>query len=442
VSLSNDPKELLYPSLLLLLGYIIPWTIILFILAIISRHVVSTRRRHLQLEQASLKRSQALGTSVILQHSASWSNWLGGSSPLPCEEVQFYLLSSVLLLLYIVLLVPHVLCVNIPPLIATQTVEDSTVPNKSSIPELSAVLTGTYDCIFVWCRYKFTLLVPIFILILHKEVRKKCQHMFCCCCCRNNTVVPLDTPRSISARVEKRAQLPAQEFDPKNKGVTRKTNSCKKDKYTTISHYTTPVLFATSEGLHLRFVDARVESSYSFNDTDIGGRGSAGSTEECWNLEPHFSCEFCDVALIVSTPTDSVGNPHLQHSVRRESRPAVFGEQTLAEGDIEVSDNVTGDSGQLIRRGNEHEEFLLAANSKMNNRNIYTKPKATRVRFAQTVSEIPLSESGVWSAPEDQAFVEHSALLTQDEPQNIALNELKLTRRVIVPSRHRMAKSS
>ena len=121
----------------------------------------------------------------------------------------------------------------------------------------------------------------------------------------------------------------------------------------------------------------------------------------------------------------------------------MFGEETLAEEDIHVSDDVAGDSGEFIRKRNEYEEVLLEINNKTKNRNIYIdNTRATRVRFAQTVSEIPLSESGVWSGPEDQVFLEKSKLHRQDESQNIALNQLKFKCKVSVPSRNSTAKSS
>jgi len=386
-----------------------------------------------------------MGTSLVLHHSTSnqtsWSNWLGTSGPLSWEEVKFYLLSSLLLVLYTLLLVPHILCVNIPPLTTMGTV-DSSVPNNSSTSELSAVLTGTYDCIFVWCRYKFTLLVPIFIIIIHKEVRKKCEHMFCCCCCRNNSVVHFDTPRSISACVERKTQQSVQDLNIRNRQATRKIYTRKKDKYTRISHYRTPVVFATSEGLHLRSVDDRFGGSHYFSETFIGGRDSAGGKEERSTVEPRFLCEFCDVALTVSTPTDSVGNPSSKHSFRRGLRRPAFGEQTHAEDDVHVSDDVTGDADEFKRKGNEYERLLLAIKDKTKDGNVYIdNTRSTRVRFAQTVSEIPLSESGVWSGPEDQVFVEKMALRTQNDPENVALRQLKLKSENTVPSRYSMAKS-
>ncbi|XP_023711650.1 uncharacterized protein LOC111866695 [Cryptotermes secundus] len=437
VTTSDDLNELLYPWLLLMLGYIVPWIAILIICVVITQYVTSARRRQQQLANAALQRSQGIVTSVPQIYSASyqtsWSNWLGASGPLPWEEVKFYFLSSMLLFLYVILLVPHVLCVNVPPLIAREVREDNPASNNSSMSELTAVLTGTYDCFFVWCRYAFTVLVPICVLIIHKEVRKKSEHMFCCCC-RNNAVVRLDNPRSISASVEIRTQKSAKELkNHKNKNILRKRHPDRQNKYSRISHYRTPVLFATSEGLHLRTVDDRLEGSYYFNDN--GGRGRTGDKEECWTVEPRFLCEFCDVALIASTPTESIGNP--QQSVRWGLPLPVLGEEALAEKDLYISDNVTGDNiDEFVRRRSNSGEILVAKFNKMNNR------KETRVRFAQTVSEIPLSESGVWSAPEDQVFVEKSAHYKRNESSYVALKPFNSKPKVSVPIRSRMNKLS
>jgi hypothetical protein len=252
----------------------------------------------------------------------------------------------------------------------------------------------------------------------------------------------LDNPRSISACVEKRTKKSAKELNNhKNKNILRKKHSDRQNNYSRISHYRTPVLFATSEGLHLRTIDDRLEGSYYFNDT--GGRGRTGGKEKCWTAEPRFLCEFCDVALTVSTPTESTGNA--QQSVRRGLRLPVLGEETLAEKDLYVSDNMTGDNiDEFVRRRNNSVEILVSKLNTTNNRNvpINDNRKETRVRFAQTVSEIPLSESGVWSAPEDQVSVEKSAHYKQNESPYVALNPFKSKPEVRVPIRSRINKSS
>jgi hypothetical protein len=255
----------------------------------------------------------------------------------------------------------------------------------------------------------------------------------------------MDNPRSISACVENRVQLSVHELHNKNREhVSRKIKPAKKNKYTRIAHYRTPVLFATEEGLHLRLVDDRSDDSYYLNEANTARRGVAGGKEQCWTVEPRFLCEFCDVALIVPTPNESIGHPssqkHFSTSMRRGLRPPVFAEETLAEEDLHVSDDLTADSnGKFARKLNESEEALVAENDVTNNRNFSTNNsrKLTRVRFAQAVSEIPLSESGVWSAPEDQGFVEQPAPC-----QDIVLNPLKMKPKVNVLSRSRMDKSS
>ncbi|XP_021942503.1 uncharacterized protein LOC110841345 isoform X2 [Zootermopsis nevadensis] len=436
VPTSEGSEDLLYPLSLLLLGHVLPWITILVITTVIIRHIIYARRRQQKLEEAAIQRSQGIGNSNTLiypsSYQTSWSDWLGSPGPLSWEEVKFYFLSSILLFLYTILIVPHVLCVNIYSLTAVPALQDSSAPRNSSLTELTPVPTGTYDCVLVWFRYKFTVLIPIVVIAVHKEVRKKCEHMFCCCCCRNNAVVQLENPRSISACVEKREQLSDQGLNiQKMKQASRKINQTKKEKYTRIAHYRTPVLFATSEGLHLRFIDDRLEGSYYINETGADDIGTAGGKEQCWTVEPRFLCQFCDVALIVSTPTKKVSNQILQQIVSRGSRLPVFVEETLAEKDLQVSDDLTGDSsGELSITRGDTQESLVAINERNFSVNIR---KATRVRFAQTVSEIPLCESGVWSAPEDQGFAEQSMVYKQNEPQH-SVHLLKQKSQVNVPS--------
>jgi len=456
---SENSEDLLYPCLLLILGYVLPWIITAVLFTIIVSHVVSTRRRQYQLEEAALQRSQgratlaSLGNSSMLHRSSSyqtsWSNWLGNAGPLDWDEVKFYFLALWILVFYVLLIIPHILCVNIPSL---SKPEETILRSNTSVlpPELKMIETGDYDCIFVWCRYTFTILVPIVIFLIHKEVRKKCEHMFCCCCCKNNTVVHLDTVRSVSASVEKRVLSSAAEIVQARKDSTKKRYRTRKDKYRRIAHYRTPVLFATSEGLHLRIVDDELEDSYYFNETEVGGRAAAGGKEQCWTVEPRFLCEFCDVALMLTTPSDTPGNPgiNLQQSYnasmnkRRgsKSKAHVFGEDTIAEGDVHVSDETGDSSGEFASKfakaQSEKQDTFVYNNNEINKKASVNNRKIPRVRFAQTVSEIPLSESGVWSAPEEQNVVDQSPY----EQQDIPLNSLKSKPNAAnVPSRSRVA---
>jgi hypothetical protein len=280
-------------------------------------------------------------------------------------------------------------------------------------------------------------------MIIQKEVRKKSVHMFCCCCCRNNTVVHLDNPRSISACVQQRTQKSATGLNSnKKKHILSKKISDRRDKYSRISHYRTPVLFATSEGLHLRTVDDRLEGSYCFSDT--GRHSRVGGKGESWPVEPRFLCEFCDVALIVSTPTESIGHP--QHGIRWRSLP-VLAEDSLAfaEKDLHVSDNLTADTtDKSVGQRNNNKEVAVEKIGRGNSRNgpISDSRTETRVRFAQTVCEIPLSESGVWSAPEDHASVEQPPYYKRKGSSYAAVNPFRTKPKVNVADRSRGSKLS
>jgi hypothetical protein len=247
----------------------------------------------------------------------------------------------------------------------------------------------------------------------------------------------MDNPRSISACVEKRAQESSKGLNSHKKcNILSRRNSDRRNKYSRISHYRTPVLFATSEGLHLRTVDDRLGGSNLFNDT--GGRG-----RERWTVEPKFLCEFCDVALIVSTPTESTGYP--QQSVRWGQRLPVLGEETFAEKDLHLSDNLTGDNiDEFVGGRNSSDEFIVAKFSTKNNRNVPISDRRAdgRVRFAQTVCEIPLSESGVWSATEDHVSAEQSAHYKRNESPYVSLNPFKSKFKVDVSNRSHTNKLS
>ncbi|XP_068082097.1 uncharacterized protein [Anabrus simplex] len=388
------PEDLIYPSLLLILGDLVPWLVITSAVTAIGRHVNAERRRQRQLEEAALHRSgqgATLGSSPIWTTSrdTSWTTWFGCNS---CwDDTSFYLIMIILIIIYIILLVPHILSVHIYPftIVLPSPNRNSTSMSSSSTSEIAwqlmPVMTGEYDDFFIWCRYKFTIIAPIVVLIVHKEVRKKCGHLFCCCCCRNNSVMHLDDARSVSASVAKKA---LQNNAGAKKKFRKKKTKEKNNKYRRIASYRTPVLFATSEGLHLRLVDNRMEESGLVSEKDDGPQ------EPLWLGEPRFICEFCDLAIITSTPIESVVNPgnnvHSYAVGRSHKQPARFVEDAVAEKDLHLSDH-HGDPGQFYTSFRKDEEIIPRK----------TNSNKKIVRFAQKVDEIPLAESGVWSAPED-----------------------------------------
>jgi hypothetical protein len=153
---------------------------------------------------------------------------------------------------------------------------------------------------------------------------------------------------------------------------------------------------------------------------------------------------------MLTTPSDTPGNPgiNLQQSynasmnkrIGSKSKAHVFGEDTIAEGDVHVSDETGDSSGEFASKfakaQSEKQDTFVYNNNEINKKASVNNRKIPRVRFAQTVSEIPLSESGVWSAPEEQNVVDQSPY----EQQDIPLNSLKSKPNAAnVPSRSRVA---
>nr|CAD7435372.1 unnamed protein product [Timema monikensis] len=114
----GQPQDLVYPSLLGALGYIIPWVITVTSICSMACHVSSVKRRQRQLEEASRQRNSQRNSSYL--HSSSfgstWSQVLGPTnSSLPLwEEARCYLLLTVIIVTYLVLVVPHVFTISVP----------------------------------------------------------------------------------------------------------------------------------------------------------------------------------------------------------------------------------------------------------------------------------------------------------------------------------------
>lgn len=169
-----------------------------------------------------------------------------------------YLSITILLALYTIFLVPHILSVHLTPF--TVSVPRNTT---STMP----VYTGSYDVIILWFRYIFVVLVPLVLFVTNKEVRKKCEHLFCFCCGRDNAVINI---------VEAQTVLRTMDRLQRSTSVTKRRLKFEnhKDKYRTMTSFTTPVLFVTTQGLHLRLTEEDSE----------GG-------------PPQFRFEFCDLAV-------------------------------------------------------------------------------------------------------------------------------------------------
>nr|CAD7268353.1 unnamed protein product [Timema shepardi] len=383
----GQPQDLVYPSILGALGYIIPWAITVASICSMACHVSSVKRRQRQLEEASRQRHSQRNSTYL--HSSSfgstWSQVLGpANSSLPLwEEARCYLLLAAIIVTYLVLVVPHVFTISVPSSCPGMFV-DHDLP-----PELTPIFTGAFDLICTWGRYHFTILTPILIFTIHKEIRKKCEHLFCCCF-HGNIVNNIDEsqPVTITSQSVPKVQnnINNSETGKKNECKRKiKKNKYKKEKYIRMAHYRTPVLFATSEGLHLRLV----EGKFSENGLSESGRSFVN---KALIAEPSFLCQFCDIGILTSTPIEiAARDTNYETSAKRHSnkQPPIFGEESVAEQDLRISESLNLEYEKSSNKvGLREEVFHNNVNRKV-------------VRFAQAVNEIPLTESGVWSAAED-----------------------------------------
>ena len=131
--------------------------------------------------------------------------------------------------------------------------------------------TPGYETAFIWLRFIFDMLVPIFILAIVRDVRQKCRALVFVC--RPNTVETL-SPKHVSPPY----------LNTTMKGQTPKD----KKKNENMVNFKTPVLFATSEGLHIRTVE---DTFRELND-------SKSFFKHATDAEPQFIYDLCDVAIL------------------------------------------------------------------------------------------------------------------------------------------------
>lgn len=301
-----------------------------------------------------------MGSSLGFSYTAPWSQLWGPVNYFTGEGYPLYVLTGLLLILHLFLVIPNIVSVQITQFYNQyQIIEEKEtflmmkMINKTELPlDLVPIETNILDKVFIWTRYSYVVLSPLLILLVQKEIRKQCQAMLCSCCINKNSIGQAQ-PRSVSAYVK---ELKDKDFRKKHEYKK------KREKYQKMSDFRTPVLFATSEGLHLRTVDTSYEMSSS--------NSKNSSRNMFWPMEPKFVCEFCDL----------VQNIKLETSRKKRIIPKLSQtpplSRSIMEKDIKLEDEVTSNKDK----------------------------RGKCVRFAQGVSEIPLSESGIYSS-DDQAVV-------------------------------------
>lgn len=149
---------------------------------------------------------------------------------------------------------------------------NKTSTNSSTylIPEMTN--TPDYELVFVWFRYIYDLFVPLIILFILKDVRAKCKALIFAC--RPNTVDSA-SPRRMSP--------------PSQNSFHSLMSKEKQPKHDNIVNFKTPILFATSEGLHIRTIEETYQEMQESRPLISFGKSST--------IEPQFNYELCDVTL-------------------------------------------------------------------------------------------------------------------------------------------------
>ena len=172
---------------------------------------------------------------------------------------------------------------------------------KELMPEIDA--TPSYETAFIWLRFLYDLLIPIFIYAIMRELRNKSEGLMSCC--RPNSV-DVASPKPVAPPyLNKMGFRGTSDTNDKNN---------KKQKNKNMVNFRTPVLFATSEGLHIRTVD---ETYLEILDN----KPLLGFAKNP-NIDPEFTYDLCDVTLGYEDLTDFDGPFHIDdqydYSKKRE----------------------------------------------------------------------------------------------------------------------------
>ncbi|KAK7073290.1 hypothetical protein SK128_028066 [Halocaridina rubra] len=170
--------------------------------------------------------------------------------------------------------------------------------NPWQIPEI--IGTPAYETAFIWLRFIFDLLVPILVFAILQDVKAKCEGLIMWC--RPNSVTVASPKPSRPTYINR---IPSNDtFDVKGQS----SKSLKKQKSSKDSiNFKTPILFATSEGLHIRTVE---ETYLDMVESKPLIPGFSRQSSEA----PRFTYDLCDVLLGYEELTDFEAQFYMNHS--------------------------------------------------------------------------------------------------------------------------------
>ncbi|XP_068209411.1 LOW QUALITY PROTEIN: uncharacterized protein [Palaemon carinicauda] len=169
------------------------------------------------------------------------------------------------------------------------------------IPEI--IDTPAYETAFIWLRFLYDLIVPILVFVILRDVRAKGEGLIMCC--RPNSV-NVASPKPVRPYLNRMSSSNTAE----NKESSYKSQ--KKNSKNAVG-FKTPILFATSEGLHIR----TVEETY----LDMIENKSLMAFAKNNNDAPKFTYDLCDVMLGYEELTDFEGQFHVDDHYDNDRDP-------------------------------------------------------------------------------------------------------------------------
>ena len=217
------------------------------------------------------------------------------------------------------------------------TVEDNLISE--------VVRSPVFDTVAVWLRFLFCLLVPTVVFLTLQEVRYKCENLIFCC-----------RPSSVDAASPKTLR-PIYASTQQSQGGkdTAKSNKKNKNNNKNTINFKTPILFSTSDGLHIRTVED------TFQDMVVNKPLGTFPWSATAEQEPKFVYNLCDIVVGYEDLTDFHGQFHIDDNYDYDKDPeaaglgeensVVLGAHRAAMGQKPLPRLTTEDEGSPERQG-------------------------------------------------------------------------------------------
>lgn len=259
----SSKSHTFYCLFLIILFMVIPITVIAISVIYITFRIVGDGRKF-----QSMKMNSSF-SEFLLKQPHFWN------------ELQMAKLVPALALLFTLLYVPflaiqqYTIFAFIDEQEPLQQVKFDNATMTTNNASISAIDTSLSDTVFTWMYFLYYFVAPVLVIYLQKDIRRKLYQYFLFW--KNNSV-------SDGGAMQPAYSIPDITTKP---SVLLKP---KHDTFQTSSSIKTPVLFATSEGLHLRTVDNSSEIRNRETNLDLDS-----SIQSNWSVKPKYVSNLCDV---------------------------------------------------------------------------------------------------------------------------------------------------